>query len=84
MTFKHKYKITLSRLDSYTHGEISDTSAAWDRVLSIVVDDVVNLQDEELSSLVYDIISDLSTSAKEDVIELMKEPHIGTMFVLEY
>ena len=77
-------KIVLSRIDGYTHTELFDTSAAWDRILSLIVDDVINLEDEDLTNLVYDTISDLSTSAKEDVIELLKDEHIGSMFILEY
>ena len=77
-------KIVLSRVDCYSHVESCTTSAAWDRVLSLIVDDVLNLKDEDLSSFVYDTISDLSTSGKQDVMVLLKDPHIGTMFILEY
>ncbi|MGL5015228.1 MAG: hypothetical protein ACRC6V_13215 [Bacteroidales bacterium] len=77
-------KIVLSRIDTYTHAELFDTSAAWDRILSLMVDDIINLEDEDLTNLVYDTISDLSTSAKEDVTQLLKDEHIGSMFVLEY
>lgn len=78
------YKIVLSKLDNYTHTELFDTVAAWDRVLSLIADDVINLEDEDLTNFVYDTISDLSTSSKEDVIGLLKDEHIGSMFVLEY
>ena len=77
-------KIVLSRIDGYTHTELFDTVTAWDRVLSLMVDDVINLEDEDLTNLIYDTISDLSTSAKQDVITLLKDPHIGSMFILEY
>lgn len=70
--------------DIYTHSELFDTTAAWDRVLSLLCDDITNLQDEELSSIVYDIISDLETSSKQNVIELMKDEHIANIFVVEY
>ena len=77
-------KIALSRIDNYTHTELFDTSVAWNRILTLIFEDVVNLDDEELTDLVYDIVSDPTTSAKEDVIELMKDEHIGSMFILEY
>lgn len=77
-------KIVLSRIDNYTHTELFDTSAAWNRILTLIFEDVVNLDDEDLTNLVYDTISDPTTSAKEDVIELMKDEHIGSMFILEY
>lgn len=77
-------KIILSRIDTYTHTELFDTSVAWDRVLSLMSDDVLNLEDEDLSNLVYDTISDLSTSGQQDVMTLLKDPHIGSMFILEY
>ena len=77
-------KILLSRIDGYTHTESCTTSAAWDRVLTLIVDDVLNLKDDDLSNLVYDTISDLSTSGKQDVMTIMKDPHIGSMFILEY
>ena len=77
-------KIVLSRIDNYTHTELFDTSAAWDRILTLIFEDIVNLDDEDLSSLVYDIVSDPTTPAKEDVIELLKNEHIGSMFILEY
>ena len=77
-------KIVLSRIDTYTHTELFDTSAAWNRILTLIFDDVVNLDDEDLTNLVYDTISDPTTSAKEDVTELMKDEHIGSMFILEY
>ena len=77
-------KIALSRIDNYTHTELFDTSAAWNRILTLIFEDVVNLDDEDLTNLVYDTISDPTTSAKEDVIELLKNEHIGSMFILEY
>lgn len=77
-------KIVLSRIDNYTHTELFDTSVAWNRILTLIFEDVVNLDDEELTDLVYDIVSDPTTSAKEDVIELLKNEHIGSMFILEY
>ena len=77
-------KIVLSRIDNYTHTELFDTSAAWNRILTLIFEDVVNLDDEDLTNLVYDTISDPTTSAKEDVIELLKNEHIGSMFILEY
>ena len=77
-------KIVLSRIDNYTHTELFDTSVAWNRILTLIFDDVVNLDDEDLTNLVYDIVSDPTTSAKEDVIELLKNEHIGSMFILEY
>ena len=77
-------KIVLSRIDTYTHTELFDTSAAWNRILTLIFDDVVNLYDEDLTNLVYDMLSDPTTSAKEDVIELLKDEHIGSMFILEY
>ena len=77
-------KIALSRIDNYNHKEVFDTSAAWNRILTLIFDDVVNLDDEDLTDLVYDTISDPTTSAKEDVIELLKNEHIGSMFILEY
>lgn len=77
-------KIVLSRIDYYTHTELFDTVAAWDRVLTLIADDVINLEDEDLSNLIYDTISDLSTSSKQDIIELLKDVHIGSMFILEY
>ena len=77
-------KIVLSRIDNYTHTELFDTSAAWNRILTLIFEDVVNLVDEDLTNLVYDIVSDPTTSAKEDVIELLKNEHIGSMFILEY
>lgn len=70
--------------DVYAHTELFDTSAAWDRILSLMCDDIINLQDDELSSKVYDIISDLETSSKENVIELMKDEHIANIFVVEF
>ena len=76
-------KIVLSRIDNYTHTELFDTSVAWNRILTLIFEDVVNLDDEELTDLVYDIVSDPTTSAKEDVIELLKNEHIGSMFILE-
>ena len=76
-------KIVLSRIDNYTHTELFDTSAAWNRILTLIFEDVVNLDDEDLTNLVYDIVSDPTTSAKEDVIELLKNEHIGSMFILE-
>ena len=77
-------KIVLSRIDNYTHTELFDTSAAWNRILTLIFEDVVNLDDEDLTNLVYDIVSDPTTSAKEDVIELLKNEHIGSIFILEY
>jgi hypothetical protein len=77
-------KIVLSRIDNYTHSELFDTSTAWNRILTLIFEDVVNLDDEDLTNLVYDIVSDPTTSAKEDVIELLKNEHIGSMFILEY
>ena len=77
-------KIVLLRIDNYTHTELFDTSVAWNRILTLIFDDVVNLDDEDLTDLVYDTISDPTTSAKEDVIELLKNEHIGSMFILEY
>ena len=77
-------KIVLSRIDNYTHTELFDTSAAWNRILTLIFEDVVNLDDEDLTNLVYDTVSDPATSAKEDVIELLKNEHIGSMFILEY
>ena len=77
-------KIVLSRIDNYTHTELFDTSVAWNRILTLIFDDVVNLDDEDLTNLVYDTVSDPTTSAKEDVIELLKNEHIGSMFILEY
>ena len=77
-------KIVLSRIDNYTHTELFDTSVAWNRILTLIFEDVVNLYDEDLTNLVYDVLSDPTTSAKEDVIELMKDEHIGSMFILEY
>jgi len=77
-------KIVLSKIDDYTHTEVFDTSVAWIRIFTLIFDDVVNLDDEDLTNLVYDTISDLTTSAKEDVIELLKNEHIGSMFILEY
>ena len=77
-------KIVLSRIDNYTHTELFDTSAAWNRILTLIFEGVVNLDDEDLTNLVYDTISDPTTSAKEDVIELLKNEHIGSMFILEY
>ena len=77
-------KIVLSRIDNYTHTELFDTSVAWNRILTLIFEDVVNLDDEDLTDLVYDTISDPTTSAKEDVIELLKNEHIGTLFILEY
>ena len=76
-------KIVLSRIDNYTHTELFDTSVAWNRILTLIFEDVVNLDDEDLTDLVYDTISDPTTSAKEDVIELLKNEHIGSMFILE-
>lgn len=70
--------------DVYVHTELFDTTAAWDRILSLMCDDIINLQDEELSSKVYDIISDLETSSKENIIELMKDEHITTLFFVEF
>lgn len=80
----NNHKILLHRVDTYTHTELFDTSAAWDRVLSLIVDDMLNLEDEDLSNLVYDTVSDLSTSGQQDVMTLLKDPHIGSMFILEY
>lgn len=77
-------KIVLSRIDNYTHTELFYTSVAWNRILTLIFEDVVNLDDEDLTNLVYDTISDPTTSAKEDVIELLKNEHIGSMFILEY
>ena len=89
-------KITLSRINDYTHTEVFDTSVAWSRIFTLIFNDVVNLYDEDLTNLVYDedltnltnlvygMLSDPTTSAKEDVIELMKDEHIGSMFILEY
>ena len=77
-------KITLSRINDYTHTEVFDTSVAWSRIFTLIFDDVVNLYDEDLTNLVYDMLSDPTTSAKEDVIELLKNEHIGSMFILEY
>ena len=77
-------KIVLSRIDNYTHTELFDTSAAWNRILTLIFEDVVNLDDEDLTNLVYDIVSDPTTSAKQDVIELLKNEHIGSLFILEY
>ena len=77
-------KIVLSRIDNYTHTELFDTSVAWNRILTLIFEDVVNLDDEDLTNLVYDTISDPTTSAKEDVIELLKNEHVGSMFILEY
>lgn len=77
-------KIVLSRIDTFTHTELFDTSTAWNRILTLIFEDVVNLDDEDLTNLVYDTISDPTNSAKEDVIELMKDEHIGSMFILEY
>ena len=76
-------KIVLSRIDTYTHTELFDTSVAWNRILALIFEDIVNLDDEDLTNLVYDTISDPTTSAKEDVIELLKNEHIGSMFILE-
>lgn len=76
-------KIVLSRIDNYTHKEVFDTSAAWNRILTLIFEDIVNLDDEDLTNLVYDIVSDPTTSAKEDVIELLKNEHVGSMFILE-
>lgn len=77
-------KIILSRIDNYTHTELFDTSVAWNRILTLIFEDVVNLDDEGLTNLVYDTVSDPTTSAKEDVIELLKDEHVGSMFILEY
>lgn len=77
-------KIVLSRIDNYTHTELFDTSVAWNRILTLIFEDVVNLDDEDLTNLVYDTVSDPTTSAKEDVIELLRNEHIGSMFILEY
>lgn len=76
-------KIVLSRIDNYTHTELFDTSVAWNRILTLIFEDVVNLDDEDLTNLAYDTISDPTTSAKEDVTELLKNEHIGSMFILE-
>lgn len=76
-------KIVLSRIYNYTHKEVFDTSAAWNRILTLIFDDIVSIDDEDLTNLVYDTISDPTTSAKEDVIELLKNEHIGSMFILE-
>jgi hypothetical protein len=76
-------KIVLSRIDNYNHTELFDTSAAWNRILTLIFEDIVNLDDEDLTNLVYDTISDPTTSAKEDVIDLLKNEHIGSMFILE-
>lgn len=70
--------------DVYTHTELFDTTAAWDRVLSLMCDDIINLQDDDLWVKVYDIISDLETSSKENIIELMKDNHIANLFFVEY
>lgn len=80
----NNHKILLHRVDTYTYTEFFDTVAAWDRVLTLIADDIINLEDEDLTNFVYDVISNLESSAKEDVIELMKDEHIGSMFVLEY
>ena len=77
-------KIVLSRINDYTHTELFDTSVAWNRILTLIFEDVVNLDDEDLTNLVYDTVSDPTTSAKEDVIELLKDEHVGSMFILEY
>lgn len=77
-------KIVLSRVDTYSHTELFDTSVAWNRILTLIFEDVVNLDDEDLTNLVYDVVSDPTTSAKEDVIELLKNEHIGPLFILEY
>lgn len=77
-------KIVLSRIDNYTHTELFDSSVAWNRILTLIFDDVVNLDDEDFTNLVYDTVSDPTTSAKEDVIELLKNEHNGSMFILEY
>lgn len=77
-------KIVLSKIDTYVHTELFATVAAWDRVLSLIVDDVLNIEDEDLTNLVYDTISDLSTPSKQNVIELLKDEHIGSMFILEH
>lgn len=77
-------KIVLSRINDYTHTEVFDTSVAWSRIFTLIFDDVVNLYDEDLTDLVYDTVSNPTTSAKEDVIELLKNEHIGSMFILEY
>lgn len=76
-------KITLSRINDYTHTEVFDTSVAWSRIFTLIFDDIVNLDDEDLTNLVYDTISDPTTSAKEDVIKLLKNEHIGSLFILE-
>ena len=76
-------KIVLSKIDDYTHTEVFDTSVAWGRIFTLIFDDVVSLYDEDLTNLVYDMLSDPTTSAKEGVIELMKDEHIGSMFILE-
>lgn len=77
-------KIVLSHINNYAHKEIFDTSTAWNRILTLIFEGVVNLDDEDLTNLVYDTVSDPTTSAKEDVIELLKNEHIGSMFILEY
>ena len=77
-------KIILSRINDYTHTELFDTSVAWNRILTLIFEDVVNLDDEDLTNLVYDTVSGPTTSAKEDVIELLKNEHIGSLFILEY
>ena len=69
-------KIVLSKIDAYTHTELFDTTQVWDRILSLIADDIINLEDEDLTNLVYDIVSDPTTPAKEDVIELLKNEHI--------
>lgn len=76
-------KIVLSLIDTYNHTELFDTSTAWNLVLTLIFEYVVNLDDEDLTNIVYDIVSDPTTSAKEDVIELLKNEHIGSMFILE-
>lgn len=77
-------KIVLSKIDTYTHTELFDTTRAWDRILSLIADDIINMEDEDLSNLVYDTVSDLSTSGQQDVMTLLQDPHIGSMFILEY
>lgn len=77
-------KIVLSKIDDFTHTEVFATSVAWGRIFTLIFDDVVNLYDEDLTNLVYDMLSDPTTSSKEDVIELLKDEHIGSMFILEY
>lgn len=77
-------KIVLSRINDYTHTEVFDTSVAWSRILTLIFEDVVNLDDEDLTDLIYDTVSDPTTTAKEDVIDLLKNEHIGTLFILEY